>query len=468
MANVTRAESKLAAFARAAHIPKDAEQWLINCVDPCHDRLTKLEGFPDDNQSASVVQRIKQAFTISAPSSTPPTGLWDLQIINPPVLTVSQLTKINSANNAPGVLAGNVLIQDASFTSTFNYGGLTFQAVPSGQRFSPQAIAAATTANTGYSISNPLPSIYTQGPSRVIANAFEACNTTAELTLQGSVACYRQPVQDFECASTYMVCGSSTPAVSVFGVTSALPVPAPPQNLAQAMLLPGTKQWRAKDGCYVVSALNTDLLEAQNTNAVQPIVQYNPTDVSAPNLMISLPFATGLNFPAGGPGINGFLPQYWTNFDQSGAIFSGLSATTTIQCTWVVDVERFPTEQQSDLSVIATPSTIFSPACLEAYSMIVQDMPVGVTFAENGLGDWFMDAVSSVRDVIMPVLRPIAKKNPMLNSLISVHDLVTGKGKKGKTNKSRTDGKGFLSAGGGTQGKVYPVKGTNKAWRAKK
>jgi len=478
MANVKHSESKLASFARAAHINKDAEQWLLNCIDPCHDRLTKLEGYPDDNQSASVVQRVKQAYTIKAPANITGTALWDLQIVNTPFLTnipaVSSL--LTPISNVAGVrvLSSNQLTQDLSFTATVAYGGLMFQAVPSAAGFDLITISTAQAAGTGYSIANNLPSIYTQGPSRVIANAFEACNTTAELTVQGSVACYRQPVQDFECATTMnwisTSSSSSTEALSLCPA-SFLPVPAPPNDLAQAMLLPGTKQWKAKEGVYVVSALNTDLLEAQSTNFVQPLIQYNPSDQTDPQLYSPLPFNTGVAIGTSGCAITAFKPQYWTNFDQSGCIWTGLSANTTIQVTWVVDVERFPSEQQGDLVVIATPSTVYCPAAIEAYSMMIQDMPVGVTFAENGLGDWFMDAVSSVRDVIVPVLRPMAKNNPMLNSILSVHDLVTGKGKKKgqqKTNKSRSDGKGFMSTGSGAnQGKVYP-NGKGQAWRAKK
>jgi len=140
--------------------------------------------------------------------------------------------------------------------------------------------------------------------------------------------------------------------------------------------------------------------------------------------------------------------QFWTKFDQSGAYFTGLSATTTLQVTWIVDVERFPTEQQSDLIVIATPSPAYDNVALEAYAHIMQDMPTGVMQKENGLGDWFMSAVGKVRDVVMPLLRGSAQSSPAAAALVGVHDLVTsGHGNK-KTRGSKNVTSGLVGGAG--------------------
>jgi len=164
---------------------------------------------------------------------------------------------------------------------------------------------------------------------------------------------------------------------------------------------------------------------------------------------------------------------YWTKFDQCGAIFTGLNYQTTLSITWIVDIERFPNELDTDLVVLATPSPCYDPRALEAYSLIMQDMPTGVAFAENGLGDWFMEAVSRVRDVVMPGIRAVAKTNPAVGALVSVHDLVTGKkggkGKKGKKGSKNADG-GFLAPGSTAQdGKVRLARNKPKrqVWRPK-
>jgi hypothetical protein len=442
MAGVTNSERVLANFARASHIPKEAEQWLINSVDPCHDRLTKLEGYPDDNQSASVVQRVKQAFTIAAPQPSVP-NLWDLMIINTPVMTTNAISNVTFQPGSSGTISSNVASITASNLNLTKYGGLSFIAVPSGTGFSWNNISNRILATTGYIVANSLPSIYQQGPSRIIANAFEVCNTTADLTAQGSVLTFRQPVQDFEDAGTFSIVNTTGAGITSYASLSGLPIPGPPVNLAQAMLLPGSRQWKAKEGAYVVSALNSDRLPPQDFNITQPMFYQNPSDSSSA-AQVEVPFtvASGFSFYGGGT-LNTGTPQFWSNFDQSGCIFTGLSATSTLQLSWIVDIERFPTEQQGDLVVIATPSCVYSPACIEAYSMITQDLPTGVPFGQNGLGDWFMGAVSKVRDAVMPAITLAAKKNPMLKSLVQVHDLVTEK-KKGKAGGKKA-GKGFLA-----------------------
>jgi len=345
-------------------------------------------------------------------------------------------------------------------TSLGAWGGLQVVAIKSGSptsaQFSFNTINTAVGAGTATSNSYPIDPTYSQGPCRIITKGFEVCNVTADLTAQGSVACFRQPVQDFQDSSTFQFI-SSNPAT---GLTqcSVLPVPGPPTSLNAAMLLAGTKQWKAKEGAYCTGVLNTDRLPVQDLNFVQPLYYQDDagtnTVIEGPQLVASS--ATIGATPA--VSIGTVSKQFWSNFDQYGCIFSGLSATTSLQLTRIVDVERFPTEQQKDLAVLAQPSTVMSIEAQEAYSRITQDLPVGVMFKENGLGDWFMGAVSKVRDVVMPTIRMAAKTNPMMKSLVQVHDLVTDKKGKGKgkgKGGGKKSGKGFMSAGSSAnQGKV--------------
>jgi hypothetical protein len=464
MAGVARAESVLNSFARAAHINSDAKQWLMNAIDPCHDRLTKLTGYPDDNQSASVVQRVKQTFTIKAPTNPVGSGLYDVMILNTPLMNVQSLYGMVSQPGSNTTIVNNVLTYTGG--NIFNsWGGLMFIAVPSGTPFTFANIFTQVVAGTGYVIANGLPVIYSQGASRVVGNAFEACNTTAELTVQGAALVFRQPVQDFEDAGVFSICNQGGGSATSYAAVSCLPIPSQPVTQAQAMLLPGSRQWKAKDGCYVVSALNSDRLPPQDLNFTLPLVYQNGSDGSGSGFIGPSTTNAGVSIPGTPVNFYGSNKNFWTNFDQSGVIFSGNSVTSTYQVTWVVDVERFPSEQQSDLVVIATPSTVYSPTCIEAYSMIIQDMPVGVPFKENGLGDWFMGAVEKVRDVVMPTIKLAAAKNPMLKSLVAVHDLVTGGNKKGQGKKGKS-GKGFLAPASAAKGdpEIRAAKKAGKAY----
>jgi hypothetical protein len=445
MVNVSRAEQFLSSFARASGMSQDGKNWLINAVDPFHDRQTKLEGYPDVCNSASVVQRIKQTYTIAAPSAIVAAQTnWDLQIVNTPMLNLCSLGGVNSATASGGsnTLKSNLLYPDGTSTSA-GYGGITFFAGPANTTFDLSNLSTQTASNHGYIQSNPIPSAYLEGNCRAIATGFEVVNTTADLTRQGSVMTYRQATPDYETAGTFQITNGT--AASSYAAVSGLVIPCPPVTAAQCMLLTGTRQWLAREGAYVASSLCSGNLGVQEDNFVQPILIQDQGSQTSVGAKIYTVFPANSNVTIGG-GNNIQIParQVWSKFDQCGCYFQGLSYNSTLTIQWIVDIERFPTEQQSDLIVIATPSPKYDPVALEAYALIMNDMPTGVMAKENGLGDWFMDAVGSVRDVIMPTVRKAAKGNPMMGALVSVHDLVTGKGKKGKA-KNEKGGSGFVA-----------------------
>jgi len=70
-------------------------------------------------------------------------------------------------------------------------------------------------------------------------------------------------------------------------------------------------------------------------------------------------------------------------------------------------IERFPSQQDSSLVVLARNSCHGDHIALDLYSEIIKEMPVGVPQRMNGMGEWFADAVSSATDFIAPVLSAI-------------------------------------------------------------
>lgn len=99
--------------------------------------------------------------------------------------------------------------------------------------------------------------------------------------------------------------------------------------------------------------------------------------------------------------------SFMQNFNHSGAYFTGLSPTTTLQLNAIYYIERFPSQQESDLVVLARHSCREDKIAMELYAQIIREMPVGVPQRMNGLGEWFADAVSSASDFIAPVLSAI-------------------------------------------------------------
>jgi len=63
--------------------------------------------------------------------------------------------------------------------------------------------------------------------------------------------------------------------------------------------------------------------------------------------------------------------------------------------------------QDQSLSVLAKPSPPVDNVALQLYAEIVQKIPVGVRFKDNGLGDWFLGVVDEVANVVNTIGTPI-------------------------------------------------------------
>jgi len=169
--------------------------------------------------------------------------------------------------------------------------------------------------------------------------------------------------------------------------------------------LPNTKQWLAKEGCYSVAHINDPETRVNDNKFVQPYFDFDTPGVTdragsmpIPGYQIIAPHAN-LDIP-----YRGWREINWGPFDISGAFFEGLSSETTLTINWNVYIERFPSIMEPDLVVLAKPSPDYCPMAFEAYKAIAMELPVSVMQKENGLGDWFRDAVATVADVVTPVL----------------------------------------------------------------
>jgi len=96
-----------------------------------------------------------------------------------------------------------------------------------------------------------------------------------------------------------------------------------------------------------------------------------------------------------------------TAFHTSGAYFTGLSLQSTLTVTGNFYIERFPSQLETDLVILAKPSPGFDARALELYSHALSGLPPGVMVKENGLGDWFMDTVGKVAGFAAPILKSI-------------------------------------------------------------
>lgn len=396
-----RGEAILNRLVERSGLTECGRDWLIASLDPMHDtQLKNLEGWPDLETASSVVRCVKQTFTIA---SNQEIGVnWDCHIVQWPFLD-----SLNSRHwtRTTGPSGGNRVIDTP--TGAFNLGGLQIYGVVAGAVLDPtnpfQNIATELIAPA-----------YSQGSGRLVGMGFEVVNTTADIKLQGQVTVYRQSQSNPNPIAwvTATTGGVLDPAFSGHWVRS------PPTSQADAMLIPGSRQWLARDGAYVVQAFVGQDNPPKVVEYIVPIVQLttntedntggggtNTTPVAAP--------ATGL------VGLNACMNVATKIYPvhMSGAIFTGLSDTSTLSVTLVYYYETFPTPAEASILVLATPSAKYDPIALELFSQVLSQMPVGVPSTDNADGDWFDGIMAIVRD-IAPIAAPmLAMINPALGGL---------------------------------------------------
>jgi len=372
---------------KAQALTPAGKEWLVAALDPFHDFDVNCSGYPDINLAPSIVQLVKQTVTIAVPGTVTNGQNWDCHITSLPWPTATQMAQYTLGSGG----AQNAIVYNAAAPQV-TLGGISWVSVPSG---SSTALGTAATSGMGCLF---LPDSYLLGASRVIAQGFEVVNTTSELNSQGQVLVYRNPQEPPVTGASYPILNAA--ATSIIGVASLTDVNPWPASPAQAMLLTGTRQWHAKEGAYCALTLNSNQLPITGEAYVGPIIQPDAVQ-GAPNTSAWFPkLAMGSLFAS-----TQLCSQ--SSFNSSGAYFTGLSYTTTLSLTYNVFVERFPSSSETDLAVLAKPSPQYDLTALELYSTCLADMPPGVMVKENGLGEWFADAVSGITGMLAPVLKAI-------------------------------------------------------------
>ncbi len=373
--------------------------FLIANLDPMHDlQLPELRGWPDLTTAPSLSVCIKQSVQLSAPSAVG--GPWDLVLQMNPILdeVVTKLyTRTDDLFVAPDPIGVTQLMGMVSIKS---YQGLGVVGGPYGLTTPPTAQQVVS-----------LPPAFTKGKGRLIGLAFEINNTTSQLYKQGTVTVYRQSQQDTDAKTRRIVWNTGDNVQSQIAFSSQ-GITFQPTTLKDAMLLQGTKQWEAAEGCYVVSGFN------DSQNLVLPAEYRQPTiyssvadDVAGINNIFTLCTTE----PVGNsvPTIH-FLPHKWAPINSSGAFLTGLSQESTLTLTVNAYYEAFPTAAEPEYAVLAKPSAELDTLALAMVTRAMMKMPVGVPARDNGFGDWFAGLVSEFAPMIGDALGNIIPGASML------------------------------------------------------
>lgn len=404
MSKVSRGEKIMQRLVGENRLTQTGKDWLIAALDPFHDsQLDNLEGWPDVECGASVVRCVKQSFTVAVP----PTGVavganWDAHVLVWPTMVPTEL--VATQNRLGNVALGQPLPLVAPFAAV---GGVQVIGMPSGTALSILRPAGSNNSLVGATTLDP---IYTKGSGRLIGMGVEVHNTTADLYRQGSLCCYRQ-MADARDPATFTVQNSTGTAYTQ--IFSAECIRYPPKTLAEAMLISGSRQWTAEEGCYQTMAFSSEHNPAMAISPAALVVLGSTDDdldavLNTDGLNVPRPYT-----PLAGTGYSAVPGTRVHPIHQSGVILTGLSYQTTLTVNVNYFYESFPAQSDPTILVLAKPSCKYDPCALEFYSRIIQELPVGVPVCENGLGDWFLDAASKAAKFIGPALaampHPIAR-----------------------------------------------------------
>lgn len=389
-AKVKRSEELLNRIANRTGMTKEGRNWLIKAVDPFHDLPVEIEGFPDGQIGESVVQTIPLSLEVSRPATVPSTDNWDCLIF---------MDDSPKSAQAGSTFIRRNMFYGAGITAsegTVPSGGLTTLSGPQGANLT----FIPSVGNTIISSPLQVPSQALMDPCRVIAQAFEVRNVTAELFKQGDVIVFEQPLNSREYPVTCLDVDSATPTITY----SAFTVKArtmPPRSQQEATTLPSSRRFEAREGCYVVGAMETlDNDPAIGAPTAKMFYDHaGSPDTPWPDDNTTV-YVNGTR-ASSPPSANWRMinPDLITPFGRRGAYFSGLSPETTLKVNYKVVIERFPSSTSPVIN-FARPTPIRDHAALEAYTEILNRMPVGVPVAENGLGDWFTGAVADIIDSV--------------------------------------------------------------------
>lgn len=425
--NLQSGYRKLRSAVANAGLRPESSTWLIKALDPYHDNPgVPCTGMPDKFEGRSIVREVNQTYTVNAQTFTlapTDTETWNLNIGILPLMSYQDvtncalraqrglLTTTSASDEAVGYLgqigiAGN--INNPTDIETYPW--------PSNQLDSWGVVSVA--GKRGYYTASPWEDAYpypdNQNPSavRCIGVAFEVMDLTNPFYQQGMCTVYKMNTEYDQ--SPKELLGHFQPISSNEDWTNhQFYVFQTPANYPQEVNnLPGTAQWNAQKGCYCVGIMDpenlTDFshyLDQRGFCGINSLTQAPATE--GQNQVVA--GVANLNFWKA-PGVWDDTPSVYINkpflptgTQTSGAIFTGLSKQASLQIRIRAVFETIPDQSQADILLAPSPSAPYDQAALDLYAEVVKNMPPGVTYDENPLGEWFDKVMSIVAAFAAPV-----------------------------------------------------------------
>jgi len=403
-ARVKRAEDMLSALATNGNceLTQEGKAFVIQRFDPYHDTPIKPTGYPDQYNGFTISRCVKKSITVQQTSGGGPSNdTFSFHVYNTPMLEVVTLAQCTNQK-------GNSVSLPDSPVITQGYGGLTIQLTDvDGNCVYPTPNLADILGQLVLDPQNDL-----DGTMRVTAMGFEVIDVTAEIYQQGTITVYRQnqPASKPEVLSVdNTVAGSG---ILREGVISVLGYKFPPANTAEALNIPTTRQWQAREGAYFVADFNTDELPMDLPTFTQPAYSDYVDDEKVNNVdsydWIPLWDATITKNIVASPSFSraqlGWGRTKHMPINQSGCFVTGApkQGSYTINAIWYL--ECAPNGGDPKLLTLATPSPVMDNLCKKYLSQLRHDSPIAVKWQDNYLGEWFVDGVTDVIKKVTPWL----------------------------------------------------------------
>jgi len=430
-----RMEKYLEKIGNALGLTECGRKWLIMALDPFNDSLDNHDGFPDGHGVKNLVEQVKETYNISNPPSN--TGNFDCLIVQLPwevpvkmAFSACQATGASASPNLPGNLLNEWAWNTAN--GSLPLGGVMIVCMPSSLNQWNPTVGAWTgfiSANTGTANCMTPNGSYLQDNYRVTNKGFEVANTTAPLYRQGTVTLFKVPVAAKDAAAVGAIASYSTGNVGA-SLASAkfLSIDAWPETSQSAFLATDSIQHNAEDGVYMPSVIND--LNGMTDYKYDPTVPFLVSSYGETSTSNMIMEATSSYPQAPFPSFLALTGVEWSAFHMQGCLFQGLSPQTTLQINAKWGIERFPSQNNTILAPLAHYPPERDQVSLDLYVHIIQSMPVGARFNDNGFGDWIADALGSAADFISPVLSMIPHPAAMaLGSSLRAGDAVMNPGR---------------------------------------
>lgn len=460
--NERNAKAILNRLVENKNLRPESMSWLTAALDPWHDTpIENVQGIPDRTTGKSVVFSLTQEYSISKANSPValPAGNWSFRVSNYPILS--------TVNVSSGILRGNCFGM-----SNNNYIFVPVQVgyAQDGAAFSPTAIGGLPGNSQGVQI----PPAFTKGTVKLLSMGIEIINTTSSLYKQGLVTAVRSNQAPY--APATMAVLPIADASNRLGHASYVTARAGPMTLAEMATYPNITQYEAGEGYYSPVIMNPSVAPNDYPNPVGLLVldtdlsggPIEPAGVVVNGSRLVPTTLTGNTTTA--LAFNDIPVIY--SAQTSTVIFSGLSEQTTCTLRVRFICERFPTDAEPDILVLATPTAPYDPLALEIYSQVVHDLPACVMFSENPKGEWWAELVGRIAQVAGPMIamipHPYAKGIGAATTIAGAASENYAKAKRKNRrakNKKEAYGKGMRKD---RVGDIVPVKQQNKKKKKKK